>query len=175
MNRTAAGVFDTYTAAGKVVRELELLGISGEQVEVVNDASHDVRGIGVVPQPKDDQSDSPEDYTMVIVRPSDDEAMEQTKHLMDRYGAKLFRWQISVDGAPTTRDGAGKSPQTSIGDLVRWAPIRPISKRAERGSEYAEAIRSAPNRIDIIKLERPVHLVNRPFVFSGELPTAAYG
>ena len=115
MNRTAAGVFDTYTAAGKVVRELELLGISGEQVEVVNDASHDVRGIGVVPQPKDDQSDSPEDYTMVIVRPSDDEAMEQTKHLMDRYGAKLFRWQISVDGAPTTRDGAGKSPQTSIG------------------------------------------------------------
>lgn len=115
MNRTAAGVFDTYTAAGKVVRELELLGISGEQVEVVNDASHDVRGIGVVPQPKDDQSDSPEDYTMVIVRPSDDEAMEQTKHLMDRYGAKLFRWQISVDGAPTTRDGAGKSPETSIG------------------------------------------------------------
>lgn len=115
MNRTAAGVFDTYTAAGKVVRELELLGISGEQVEVVNDASHDVRGIGVVPQPKDDQSDSPEDYTMVIVRPSDDEAMEQTKHLMDRYGAKLFRWQISVDGAPTTRDGAGKSPEASIG------------------------------------------------------------
>lgn len=115
MNRTAAGVFDTYTAAGKVVRELELLGISGEQVEVVNDASHDVRGIGVVPQPKDDQSDSSEDYTMVIVRPSDDEAMEQTKHLMDRYGAKLFRWQISVDGAPTTRDGAGKSPETSIG------------------------------------------------------------
>jgi len=115
MNRTAAGVFDTYTAAGKVVRELELLGISGEQVEVVNDASHDVRGIGVVPQPKDDKSDSSEDYTMVIVRPSDDEAMEQTKHLMDRYGAKLFRWQISVDGAPTTRDGAGKSPETSIG------------------------------------------------------------
>jgi len=115
MNRTAAGVFDTYTAAGKVVRELELLGISGEQVEVVNDASHDVRGIGVVPQPKDDKSDSSEDYTMVIVRPSDDEAMEQTKHLMDRYGAKLFRWQISVDGAPTTRDGAGKSPKTSIG------------------------------------------------------------
>jgi len=115
MNRTAAGVFDTYTAAGKVVRELELLGISGEQVEVVNDASHDVRGIGVVPQPKDAESDSSEDYTMVIVRPSDDEAMEQTKHLMDRYGAKLFRWQISVDGAPTTRDGAGKSPETSIG------------------------------------------------------------
>lgn len=115
MNRTAAGVFDTYTAAGNVVRELELLGISGEQVEVVNDASHDVRGIGVVPQPKDDKSDAPEDYTMVIVRPSDDEAMEQTKHLMDRYGARLFRWQISADGAPTARDGSGKSPETSIG------------------------------------------------------------
>jgi hypothetical protein len=115
MNRTAAGVFDTYAAAGSVVRELELLGISGEQVEVVNDAAHDVRGIGVVPQPKDDKSESLEDYTIVIVRPSDDEAMEQTKHLMDRYGARLFRWQISGDGAPITRHRAGKSLEMSIG------------------------------------------------------------
>jgi hypothetical protein len=111
MNRTAAGVFDTCTAADKVVRELERLGISGEQVEVVNDALHDARGIGVVPQP----NQSSEDYTVVIVRPSDDEAMEQTKHLMDRYGARLFRWQISDDGAPIMRGGVGKCAETSIG------------------------------------------------------------
>ncbi len=115
MNRTATGVFETYTAAGKVVRELELLGISGEQVEVVNDASHDVRGMGVVPQPKDNERDAAEDYTIVIVRPSDDEGMEQTKHLMDQYGAKLFRWQISVDGGPIAHDATGTTPESSIG------------------------------------------------------------
>lgn len=133
MNRTAAGVFDTYTAADKVVRELELLGISGEQVEVVNDALHDVRGIGVVPQPNH-RSESSEDYTVVIVRPSDDEEMEQTKHLMDRYGARLFRWQISADGAPTSHDGAEKPPETSIGGPARRAQTRAISKGAEHES-----------------------------------------
>lgn len=115
MNRTASGLFDTYAAAGKVVRELELLGISGEQVEVVNDASHDVRGMAVVPQSKVKDRDSTGDYTLVIVRPSDDEGMEQAKNLMDRYGAKLFRWQISADGGPVTHEGAGKSADTSIG------------------------------------------------------------
>lgn len=115
MNRTATGVFDTYAAAGKVVRELELLGISGEQVEVVSDASHDVRGMGVVPQSEEKESDSSADYTIVIVRPSDDAGMEQTKNLMDRYGAKLFRWQISADGAPITNHPLGKTRETSIG------------------------------------------------------------
>ncbi|HKQ88766.1 MAG TPA: hypothetical protein VJS43_18565 [Candidatus Acidoferrales bacterium] len=104
MNRTATGLFDTYAAAGKVVRELELLGISGEQVEVVNDAADDVRGTGIVPQSKQTEPDSSEDYTIVIVRPSDDVGMEQAKNLMDRYGAKLFRWQISADSAPMTHD-----------------------------------------------------------------------
>lgn len=116
MNRTAAGVFDTYAAAGKVVQELELLGISGEQVEVVSDAAHDVRGEGVVPEPKHDETDSSErDYTLVIVRPSDDVGMEQAKNLMDRYGAKLFRWQISVDGAPLKNGTVETTPEASIG------------------------------------------------------------
>lgn len=118
MNRTAAGVFDTYAAAGKVVQELELLGISGEQVEVVSDAAHDVRGAGVVPEPKHDGSDSYEGiYTLVIVRPSDDAGMEQAKNLMDRYGAKLFRWQISVDGDGTPMKGGavGTTPESGIG------------------------------------------------------------
>ncbi|MGH9573675.1 MAG: hypothetical protein ACRD40_09110 [Candidatus Acidiferrales bacterium] len=114
MNRTAAGVFDTYTAAGKVVRELELLGISGEQVELVNHASRDVRGIGIVPPSQDHDSGSSEDYTVVIVRPSDDEAMEQTKHVMDRYGARLFRWHISADGAPIKRDDAGNTLESGV-------------------------------------------------------------
>ncbi len=115
MNRTATGVFETYAAAGKVVRELELLGISGEQVEVVSDASHDVRGTGVVPRSKQTDSDSSAEYTMVIVRPSDDAGMEQTKDLMDRYGAKLFRWHISADGAPMTQEAVGTTPEMSIG------------------------------------------------------------
>ena len=115
MNRTATGVFDTYAAAGNVVRELELLGISGEQVEVVNDASDDIRGMGVGPESKKEDSNSSEDYTIVIVRPSDDVGMEQAKNLMDRYGAKLFRWQISADGGPMTHDAAGKAAATSIG------------------------------------------------------------
>jgi hypothetical protein len=97
LNRRAAGVFDTYAAAGAVVRELELLGISGEQVELVSDAAHDVRGIGVVPRRKNENIDATnEDYTLVIVRPSDDRGMEQAKNLMDRFGAKQFRWQISA-------------------------------------------------------------------------------
>lgn len=116
MNRTAAGVFDTYAAAGKVVRELELLGISGEQVEVVSDAAHDVRGRDVVPRSKnDDSGESREDLTVVIVRPSDDTGMEQAKNLMDRYGAKLFRWRISVDSAPITDGSIETTPETSIG------------------------------------------------------------
>lgn len=116
MNRTAAGVFDTYAAAGKVVEELELLGISGEQVEVVSDAAHDVRGEGVVPEPKHRGTDSSEtDYTLVIVRPSDDIGMEQTKNLMDRYGARLFRWQISVDGAPLKHGAVETTPESGIG------------------------------------------------------------
>lgn len=135
MNRTAAGVFDTCTAANKVVRELERLGISGEQVEVVNDALHDARGVGVVPQPNQSLEDYSEDYTIVIVRPSDDETMEQTKHLMDRYGARLFRWQISEDGAPIMRDGAGKSAETSIGGPGSTGD--PTWKAAERESGSA--------------------------------------
>lgn len=119
MNRTAAGVFDTYAAAGKVVQELELLGISGEQVEVVSDAAHDVRGEGVVPEPKHDGTDSSDaaetDYTLVIVRPSDDVGMEQAKSLMDRYGARLFRWQISVDGAPVKSGAIETTRESSIG------------------------------------------------------------
>jgi len=118
MNRTAAGVFDTYAAAGKVVQELELLGISGGQVEVVSDAAHDVRGEGVVPEPKHDGSYSAEtDYTLVIVRPADDAGMEQAKNLMDRYGAKLFRWQISADGdgAPIKGGAVETTPESSIG------------------------------------------------------------
>ncbi len=116
MNRTAEGVFDTYAAAGKVVRELELLGISGEQVEVVSDAAHPVGGEGFVPQEKQrDGSSSSDGYTLVIVRPSDDVAMEQTKNLMDRFGAKLFRWQISADGAPIERASPGTTPDTEIG------------------------------------------------------------
>jgi hypothetical protein len=116
MNRTAAGVFDTYAAAGKVVQELELLGISGEQVEVVSDAAHDVRGEGVVPELKPEGPESSEtDYTLVIVRPSDDVGMEQAKNLMDRYGAKLFRWQISVDEAPLKRGAAETTRESSIG------------------------------------------------------------
>lgn len=114
MNRTASGVFDTYAAAGKAVHELELLGISGEQVEVVSDAAHDARGAGVVPETKDDGSDTSQtDYTVVIVRPSDDVGMEQAKNVMDRHGAKLFRWQISADDdrAP----GAGTTPDSTIG------------------------------------------------------------
>lgn len=119
MNRTAAGVFDTYAAAGKVVQELELLGISGEQVEVVSDAAHDVRGEGVVPEPKHggtDSSDTAEtDYTLVIVRPSDDVGMEQAKSLMDRYGAKLFRWQISADGMPLKNGDVETAPESGMG------------------------------------------------------------
>jgi hypothetical protein len=116
MNRTAAGVFDTYSAAGKVVRELELLGISGEQVEVVREAAHDVRGEGAAPQEEDqDESLSNGKYTLVIVRPSDDVGMEQAKRLMDRYGAKLFRWQISADGAPIDGGSPGTTPNTEIG------------------------------------------------------------
>lgn len=115
MNRTAAGVFATYAAAGDVVRELELMGISGEQVEVVSDASYDVRGDGIVPRPKHDSPGSRgEDYTVVIVRPSDDLGMEQAKSLMDRHGAKLFRWQISADGAPIK----GGTPETTLDSSI---------------------------------------------------------
>src|SRR5215469_1962960 len=129
MNRTAAGVFDTYAAAGKVVQELELLGISGEQVEVVSDAAHDVRGQGVVPEAKHDGSDSPErDYTVVIVRPSDDLGMEQAKNLMDRYGAKLFRWQISADGAPLSKDALEATADSSEG---QGKPLR-VSRNGHR-------------------------------------------
>lgn len=99
MNRTAAGVFETHAAAGEVVRELELLGISDEQVEVVSQADS---GVPRPAQVGDGQSNG--DYTVVIVRPADDAGMEQAKNLMDRYGAKLFRWQISADGAPA-KDG----------------------------------------------------------------------
>ena len=107
MNRTAAGVFETYEAAGEVVRELELLGISGEQVEVVSDAASDARGEGVVPKAEGNgEVKAGEDYTVVIVRPADDQGMEQAKNLMDRYGAKLFRWQISVDGTSLNGDSA---------------------------------------------------------------------
>jgi hypothetical protein len=99
-----------------VVRELELLGISGEQVEVVSDASYDVRGTGIAPNPKhDNPTSSEEEYTIVIVRPSDDRGMEQAKILMDRYGAKLFRWKISADGAPVIEGSAHTTPDSSIG------------------------------------------------------------
>ena len=124
MNRTAAGVFETYGAAEEVVRELELLGISGGQVEVVNDASYDIRGNGIVPQPKHDNPGSRgEEYTVVIVRPSDERGMEQAKSLMDRHGAKLFRWQISAEGTPikggmseTTHDSGIGGPGTTGND-----------------------------------------------------------
>lgn len=116
LTRTAAGVFDTYAAAGAVVRELELLGISGGQVEVVSDAARDLRGIGVVPRSQKENSDSvSEDYTMVIVRPSDDRGMEQAKTLMDRYGARQFRWQISAEAAPIASGASETTPQSSIG------------------------------------------------------------
>jgi hypothetical protein len=129
MNRTAAGVFDTYAAAGKVVQELELLGISGEQVEVVSDAAHDARGEGVVPESSPDGSDSSDgDYTLVIVRPSDDVGMEQTKNLMDRYGAKLFRWQISADGAPGDPAAAG-ADSTDIEGCGRQIDVHGSDRR----------------------------------------------
>jgi hypothetical protein len=116
MNRTAAGIFDTYAAAGQVVRELELLGISGGQVEVVSDASYDVRGAGIVPKPEHDNPGAAnEDYTVVIVRPSDDRGMEQAKNLMDRYGAKLYRWQITADSAPLKDGAVATPPDSSIG------------------------------------------------------------
>ena len=118
MNRTAAGVFETYGAAEEVVRDLELIGISGGQVEVVNDASYDVRGDGIVPRPKHDNPGSRgEDYTVVIVHPSDERGMEQTKSLMDRHGAKLFRWQISAEGAPINGGAPQTRPDSSTGGL----------------------------------------------------------
>jgi hypothetical protein len=95
---------------------LELLGISGEQVEVVSDASYDVRGMGIAPNPKNENpTPRDEECTIVIVRPSDDRGMEQAKTVMDRYGAKLFRWKISADGAPMMDGSAGTTPDSSIG------------------------------------------------------------
>ena len=127
MNRTATGVFETYAEAGRVVRELELLGISGEQVEVVSDAASDVRGAGVMPaSTREAAEDDNHDCTLVIVRPSDDRGMEQARHLMHQHGAKLYRWQISADGAPdlpikdttdkTTPDSNIGGPGTTGGD-----------------------------------------------------------
>ena len=119
MNRTATGLFGTYAEAGEVVRALELLGISGEQVEVVSDAAFDARAAGIVPTPTRRSSDQEKhDYTMVIVRPSDDRGMDQARHLMHLHGAKLYRWQISADSAPDLpiKDTPEKStPDSNIG------------------------------------------------------------
>ena len=71
MTVTATGVFETYSHAGAVVRELERLGISGAQVEVVSDAGRDVRGEGYVPPPEHRREHEPDpEVTMVIVRRS---------------------------------------------------------------------------------------------------------
>lgn len=120
MNRTAVGVFNAYAAAGDVVRELELLGISGEQVEVVSEAAYDVRGMGIVPRPKREDPDSQaEKETMVIVRPSDERGVEQAAFVMKRYGAKLYWGEIpsqQIAGRPPLKDTRnGVSKEASIG------------------------------------------------------------
>lgn len=121
MNRTATGVFGTYAEAGNVVRELELLGISGEQVEVVSDAAFDVRAAGIVPTPTRRSSDQKKyDYTMVIVRPFDDRGMDQARYLMHLHGAKLYRWQISADCAPDLPIKG--TPETSTPDSSVGGP-----------------------------------------------------
>jgi hypothetical protein len=116
MSRTATGVFATYAAAGDAVRELELIGISGEQVEVVSDAGHDLRADGVTPAPRtDDPEKLMEGYTLVIVHPADDLGIEQAKGLMDRYGAEKIASESSNPGAPLKSGDVETTPDTSIG------------------------------------------------------------
>ena len=45
MAQVVVGVFHTYSQAQAAVRELEISGITGEQVEVISGANEDVRGI----------------------------------------------------------------------------------------------------------------------------------
>lgn len=45
MGKTIVSDFDTYAQASEVVRDLELEGITGTEVEVVSDADHDIRGV----------------------------------------------------------------------------------------------------------------------------------
>lgn len=98
MSELTTGVFENYLQAGAVVRELESLGISGDQVEVVTDAGHDARAEGFIEPEQSDWSKGPNpEVTMVIVRPADDHAIEQAKDVMQRHGAKV--WQMAV-GSP---------------------------------------------------------------------------
>jgi hypothetical protein len=101
MTAAATGVFETYAEAGAVVRELELLGISGARVEVVSDAGRDVRGEGFVPPPEHRQESAPSpEITLVIVRAADDVGFEQAKSLMQNHGAKV--WQIPASAKVPT-------------------------------------------------------------------------
>lgn len=117
MNRTVVGVFPTYRAASDAVRELELLGISGGQVEVVTDEAFDVDSKRYGPKGKLPAKEAPvkNERTTLIVRPNDDTGIEQARGILDRFGAKNIRMGSIDRGAPVKGGHVGTTPDSSIG------------------------------------------------------------
>jgi hypothetical protein len=113
VHRTATGVFATYKVAGDVVRELELVGIAGAEVELLTDAGDDLRAEDRAPGPEDPQKMAG-GYTLVIVHPADDVGFEQAKGVMDRYGAERIQIDTVDDGAAVKCGSVWTTPGTSI-------------------------------------------------------------
>ena len=143
MTVSATAVFETYSEAGAVVRELELLGISGEQVEVVNDAGRDVRGEGYVtpPEHRHENELNPE-VTMIIVRAGDELAFEQAKAIMQNHGAKVWQMAGGPSKSPTP-------PQPPLPPKPTDPPLGPASE----GSRGAGLGRPGTTSHDLTDLE----------------------
>ncbi len=128
-----AGAFSTYSKAQEVVRELELAGITREEVGVLTDAEHDARGTGTnSPEshsdrsPKKDASPKFADdadgltkqpypgRTVAIVRSSDARAVDRIADLLRQHGAE----NVSRSGEPTVKMQQNKpeiTPAPAVG------------------------------------------------------------
>jgi hypothetical protein len=156
MQENVVGAFGSYRDAEEAVRDLELVGIVGEQVELISDADEDVRTI----RPKDDPAaetvrDVPgqmPDYigeqefyathvrqgrAVLVVRPSNQEASDRARTILRDHGAEILHSPQRGE-QPGTAASRGKAASASGGDS-NTAPAGGDSRDLDtRGQEFRD-------------------------------------
>jgi hypothetical protein len=156
MQENVVGVFESYRSAAAAVRDLELVGIVGEQVELISDADEDVRTI----RPKDDPAaevvrDVPgqmPDYigeqefyathvrqgrAVLVVRPSNHEAAEQASTIIRDHGAEILG--SHRPGEQPGSEASRSKAATASGADSNTAPAGGDSRDLDaRGQEFRE-------------------------------------
>jgi hypothetical protein len=152
MKETVVGVFKSYRQAEEAVSDLELVGIVGEQVELISDADEDARTVRPTDHPpeegvRDVPGEMPEyigeqefyathvrqGRSVLVVRLSNHERVEQASTIMRDHGAEISdaRRQGEQPSVVASRSSAAAASGTSSNSAQAGGDSRDLNARGQ--------------------------------------------